>query len=99
MLTSYFNVMLIFIGLSSLGTIFLLFKANRTDEEKIYFEKILHIPQQFEQIGGDANTIECKLLEKFSIPCIKKYDEFYLPFEFIRKKFDVTLSNLLQLAY
>ncbi len=108
-LSSYFNLMLLLIGLSSLATILLLFKNIQENQHLIFSPYDLNNNQNLfnryqtffikPQMGNltnkldDTKNFECKTSLNQSVDCVKRNGNIYLSFDYIRKKFDVSELN------
>lgn len=102
---SYFKFIIILIGLSTLGTIMILFKSAQTD----YNNALMPTHLDFFEIKGNITAseerrdkIECYDLaqqKNSRIECLENNNNIYVRFDYFRKKFDVRRHALIYFSF
>jgi hypothetical protein len=99
--SGYFNLMLIFISLSTFATIIVLFKTKTHNSEleslnvqrKLFNGHNKYNRPYFLKAKNDFRTkslmIECNMFNKAKTGCLKQGNQIYLPLKYIQEKFDV----------
>ena len=101
--SGYFNLMLIFISLSTFATIIVLFKTktHKAELESLnVYQKLFvghgkfysneHKRSNIKIVDRNKfNLIECDMFEKSKTTCLKHGNQIYLPMDYIKEKFDV----------